>query len=83
WVLKGKEYLKTSNDNCPFCQQKVSEKFKNDIEDFFDKTFDDKINELSGVKESYLLYGSHVFSTLEKYLGHKENYYISMEKLSA
>lgn len=57
WVKKGIEYLpKEINEavNCPFCQQKtITRNLADEIKNYFDKTYEDKINRLKLLYSQY------------------------------
>ncbi|MEW6004996.1 MAG: AAA family ATPase [Stygiobacter sp.] len=59
WVKKGKEYYDQNyNDTekayiCPFCQQKTSDEFRKQLEDYFDESYNQQINELKEFKGKY------------------------------
>ena len=52
WVKKGIVYLE-SDDNCPFCQQKLPDNFRIDLEKLFDHSYEEKIQEIRILKEQY------------------------------
>lgn len=47
WVLVGKGYLENTEEQCPFCQQKVPINFKEQLENYFDKTYFMKITKIN------------------------------------
>jgi hypothetical protein len=55
WVKKGKEFLnepKEENEICPFCQQKtITKDLHQEIQDYFDETYQNKITSLEKEKE--------------------------------
>ena len=53
WVKKGTDYLQASDQNCPFCQQKVTDDFKKQLDEYFDENYLQKIKELETAKEKY------------------------------
>lgn len=55
WVKQGAEYLKKSNDVCPFCQQSIDgNELKHQIEEYFDVSFTDSIAALQIFKNDYV-----------------------------
>ena len=58
WVKKGKEFVKEpqeENEICPFCQQKtITKDLYKEIQNYFDETYQTKIDELETLKEEYL-----------------------------
>ena len=57
WIKKGKEFVKKpqeENEICPFCQQKtITKDLYKEIENYFDETYQTKIDELEELKEKY------------------------------
>lgn len=59
WVKEGKEYLEKNYDEstgsyiCPFCQQSTPNDFKKKLEDYFDETYKNQIQELDNLINEY------------------------------
>ncbi len=57
WVKLGLSYLPNEineTESCPFCQQKtVTKNLADEIKNYFDKTYEDKIDLLKGLKSQY------------------------------
>jgi len=57
WVKRGKEFLnepKEKNGICPFCQQKtITKKLHQEIQDYFDETYRNKITLLEDFDKEY------------------------------
>lgn len=58
WVRKGLEYLPTpsdeSSEQCPFCQEAtITKSISESIKGYFDVSYDDSINLISSLLESY------------------------------
>lgn len=53
WVNMGREYI--HNDNvCPFCQQEtITEKFRKEIEEYFSGEYEENIQQIVKLRESY------------------------------
>jgi len=58
WVKQGLSYLpKDINEprNCPFCQQKtITYDLSNEIKNYFDKAYEDKVNKIKSFKSIYI-----------------------------
>ena len=52
WVNQGRKYLDNRNDVCPFCQNSVSG-LKEQLDLFFDKTYEHKVEVLRDVVKRY------------------------------
>lgn len=53
WVKQGQYYLEKSHDQCPFCQQHINNNLSEQLEKYFDKTFEQDINTLDNLIQSY------------------------------
>lgn len=60
WIKKGLEYSKLSDGKCPFCQQNMAEELQNEINAYFDKEYENRINELKGFIDNYYYYFNDV-----------------------
>lgn len=56
WVKDGVDYLQQTESQCPFCQQDISFDLRNDIESFFDETYNEKKELLNDFIQEYLTY---------------------------
>ncbi|MDR2251564.1 MAG: AAA family ATPase, partial [Endomicrobium sp.] len=53
WIKAGIEYLSKSSGKCPFCQRDISDDIVNDIKNFFDKAYENDINQLKDLQSTY------------------------------
>lgn len=53
WVKQGQYYLAQSNNQCPFCQQQISNDLDEKLKKYFDKTFEQDISALESLINSY------------------------------
>jgi len=57
WVEKGREFInepETENETCPFCQLKtITKKLYQEIQNYFDETYQQKIKILKSLDEEY------------------------------
>ncbi|MBR3454407.1 MAG: AAA family ATPase [Bacteroidaceae bacterium] len=53
WVEQGQEYVQLSDGKCPFCQQDLTEDFKQQLELVFDKEYKTSINGITLLKNQY------------------------------
>lgn len=53
WVRKGQDYLKKSNNTCPFCQQELPNDFKKQLVDYFDESYKKEIFNLKNYQSNY------------------------------
>ena len=55
WVEQGQEYVLSSEGKCPFCQQDLTEDFKQQLKLLFDEEYKTSINEIKRLKTQYKL----------------------------
>lgn len=53
WIRQGMKYLGHTEDNCPFCQQKLPHEFEKSLADYFDETFESDTRALSKFRDNY------------------------------
>lgn len=53
WIRQGMKYLGHTDDDCPFCQQKLPHEFEKSLEDYFDETFEADTQALSLFRDTY------------------------------
>lgn len=53
WVEQGQEYVQSSEGKCPFCQQDLTEDFKQQLKLLFDEEYKTSINEIKRLKMQY------------------------------
>lgn len=85
WVKQGKEFYDKNYDEerksyiCPFCQQKTSENFRKQLEEYFDETYQNNINDLNYFINEYRRISQEILSLLEQVLK-IDNQYINEVK---
>lgn len=57
WVKNGVNYFKINNQNCPFCQQSITDDFRQQLDQYFDESYRQKIVELNLARDKYYLEG--------------------------
>lgn len=50
WVRKGKKYLEKTENICPFCQNEIDNNLKHKLEQYFDSSYENKINNLKKLR---------------------------------
>lgn len=53
WMLKGQEHYHKSDGVCPFCQETPQDGFKDALIALFDKTFEEKCNQIKANLDGY------------------------------
>lgn len=65
WFSQGRQYLGLSDGKCPFCQQKLPDNFSQQIEDYFDKTYEADMQKVSDLKNKYGSFAERLVSQLQ------------------
>lgn len=68
WIKDGVDYLKVTENQCPFCQQEVSKSLKNEIESFFDETYENNKLELNDFIQEYKRYVNKLITNAKSIL---------------
>lgn len=85
WVKQGKEYYDKNYDEerksyiCPFCQQPTSDNFRKQLEEYFDESYQNNINDLNYFINEYRRISQDILNLLEQVLK-TGNQYINEEK---
>lgn len=54
WVNSGRSYIQLNSNVCPFCQKNtITDEFKKQLSDFFDVTYNESINSLKILSDTY------------------------------
>jgi wobble nucleotide-excising tRNase len=64
WVKDGVDYLQQTENICPFCQQSISKDLREQIESFFDETYENKKQELNDFIQNYKTYVNGLYFKL-------------------
>ena len=85
WVSQGKKYYEANYDEeknayiCPFCQQTTSDSFKQQLEEYFDESYTENINELEKFINSYKTATNNIIEAFNNLIS-KENKYLNENK---
>lgn len=86
WVRKGREYYERNYNEeinsyiCPFCQQTTPEDFKKKLEEYFDETYENQIQELNNLIKDYSERKKELNQYLENLLSIQGNKYFDVKK---
>lgn len=87
WVSEGRGYMKKGSNICPFCQhQSITDSFRQQLEDYFDKTYTDDLTVVKQSEEEYNRLSAnllHLLDQIEQNEKTKTVSKIEIEKLSA
>ncbi|BEV07592.1 AAA family ATPase [Methylophilus sp. DW102] len=53
WVKQGLHFHEQANGTCPFCQQKTSPEFTDELNQFFNQVYQDDLQEVEQLKSNY------------------------------
>lgn len=53
WVKQGLHFHQQAIDTCPFCQQKTTPEFTQELSQFFNQAYQDEIQEVTQLKSNY------------------------------
>lgn len=65
WVKDGVDYLQETENQCPFCQQEINKNLRNQLESFFDETYESNKRRLNDFIQDYSEYISNLISEVE------------------
>lgn len=66
WVNEGRNYIQ-ENNTCPFCQQNtITESFKSQLDDYFDKEFIADTELVKSHKDEYILIAQNLINELQQ-----------------
>ncbi|GAB3040137.1 AAA family ATPase [Spirosoma pulveris] len=82
WVKRGTDYLRISENSCPFCHQAIEETLKADLIGFFDEMYLEKYDEILAFKNTYIEYIEEKLNEIRSIARKKDGVY-KPEKLIA
>lgn len=82
WVRTGHEYLEVNEGMCPFCQQKVPPSFAEELERYFDDTFESNSKAIAELERKYRL-DSESAITATADLAEQPSTFLNSEKLES
>lgn len=74
WVKQGIKYAKLSNGKCPYCQQMLHKDIQKQIEDFFDESYERKIQKLEFFIQNYKSFTNNLLSTISNIIDNPISY---------
>ncbi|PLB85741.1 hypothetical protein C0T31_09095 [Dysgonamonadaceae bacterium] len=86
WVRQGKQYyeLNYNEENksyiCPFCQQATPDNYKKKLEEYFDETYENQIQELVNLIEKYKTLKKELTQYFDDLLLTEDNKYFESNK---
>lgn len=78
WVKQGQFYLAKSQNQCPFCQQQINNGLPEQLERYFDRTFEQDIHNLNiliGIYESS-------YQSIQNHIGSLNSEFLDMQALN-
>ena len=74
WFSQGRQYLGKSDGVCPFCQQKLSEDFEEQIEEYFDETYTNNMAKISSLKSRYDSAAERIVANLQELVASQNSF---------
>lgn len=65
WVKEGLQYLEESSPNCPFCQQSTESAFAESLNEYFDESYTQDLNDIEQLKTNYDAYSTATSQRLQ------------------
>lgn len=65
WVKQGTIFADKTEGKCPYCQRTLPVNVKNEIKNYFDKSYEDDCSKLKNFKEKYISFFSELFIEIE------------------
>jgi len=81
WVRQGIGYFKVNDEYCPFCQQKTTESFRKQLDEYFDETYTQQIQTLKTVNDKYNLECETLLDAISNYIA-LNNQFIDIDNLT-
>lgn len=69
WVKQGREHFEKSDPSCPFCQQNVPMNFAIELNQFFNKSYEQEIESVKKLYNQYSETSDRVINTLQLICG--------------
>lgn len=74
WVSAGRRYVEHADGLCPFCQQETSENFAHQLEELFDRSYEDQVEALRFFDETFIRQTDAILGTVRLLLqGHNRH----------
>ena len=68
WVKTGMNYIPLSNNKCPFCQQTLPSNFEEQLNNYFDKTYEEDKNKVIKFQNDYSSATNNYINEIESLL---------------
>ncbi|WP_339259767.1 AAA family ATPase [Paenibacillus sp. FSL R5-0713] len=81
WVKRGYDHVHNSEGKCPFCQQSLPNDFLNQLEEYFNETYENEMKKLKQCVDQYMELYSTLKTSIQDLL-EKELPYIDKEKIN-
>lgn len=74
WINVGRSYIQSNSNVCPFCQKgTITDEFKKQLSDFFDATYNESIDAIKALSDSYQNDNNTIISFLRGILSQEKN----------
>jgi len=82
WIKQGRVYHEQSDNICPFCQQHTDEQFSNSLDSFFSEAYDNDIQALTTLFETYKSASERLLATVQRNID-STNFFLNTELFEA
>lgn len=74
WINVGRSYIQANSNVCPFCQKNtITDEFKKQLSDFFDATYNESINAIKTLADSYQNENDNIIFFLRRILSQEKD----------
>ena len=81
WVQQGYAIAKETGGVCPFCQQTLPDAFEEKLNNYFDQTYIQQIDNLTNISNKYKQNAEYVFKQISELASSKQDSFIDKEKI--
>lgn len=74
WVSAGRKFVEHADGVCPFCQQDTPTEFAHQLEELFDRSYENQVEKLQGFDETFTRQSEAILGTVRRVLeGHSRH----------
>lgn len=74
WVSAGRRFVERADGVCPFCQQVTSSDFAHQLEELFDRSYEEQVEKLQRFDEAFTRQSESILGTIRRLLeGHNRH----------
>lgn len=81
WVQQGYAIAKETEGACPFCQQTLPDAFEEKLNNYFDQTYIQQIDNLTNISNKYKQNAEYIVKQINELVSSKQDSFIDKEKI--